>query len=45
MKERNTDIRESEKIYQAIHELEALTRKYIDGVIETRDAAAAHASF
>lgn len=36
---------ESEKIYQAMHELEALTRKYIDGVVESRDAASSHARF
>ena len=44
MKERNTEIRETEKIYQTIHELEAVTRKYIVAVIEKRDAAAAQGS-
>ncbi|MBX9877905.1 MAG: PAS domain-containing protein [Candidatus Obscuribacterales bacterium] len=45
MSKRNTDPIESEKIYQAMHELEALTRNYIDGVLKSRDAAAAHARF
>lgn len=45
MSKRNIETKESEKIFQAMHELEALTRNYINGVLESRATAAAHARF
>lgn len=34
-----------DKVYQAIHDLESLTRHYIDGLLESRESADSHARF
>ncbi len=36
---------EPDKIYNAIHDLEAMTRQYVDKLLQSRDLAASHARF